>query len=147
MASAAAAPLTEEEARRQILANPGYYLDAFNCLKKLAARDIMDSPGYQSRRDHNIEALQAFAMPLKFMTWYYDNDPKSKCPIGQKGNDDDFTYDFTGFKNLKRVPAMELVQKRNDLTHAFKCGGRKKRSRTNRRSRIRRQKRRTSRRY
>jgi len=145
MASAsasAAPPSNEEDAIKLIKANPEHYIDAFNILKKQAARRIMGSQGY--KQDPSIEALESDFMPEKFMTWYYDNNPESECPIGKLKK-----LDFTGFKKQKLVSAMELVKSNNKLRPAttLSMGGRKKRSRTNRRSRIRRQKRRTSRRY
>lgn len=141
MASASSSPPSnEQEAIARIQNNPEHYLEAFNTLKKLAAARIMGSPGY--KQDPNIEALQSDAMPVEFMKWYYDNNPESECPIGKRRG-----LDFTGFKNKKLVTAMELVQRNNELKTSTTLGGRKKRSRTNRRSRIRRQKRRTSRRY
>ncbi len=139
--ASAAPPSNEEDAIKLINANPEHYLIAFNYLKKIAAAGIMRSQDY--KKDPSIETLQCEFMPVAFMTWYYDNNPESECPIGKKRKE----LNFTGFKNKKLVTAMELVKRNNELRHATTLGGRKKRSRTNRRSRIRRQKRRTSRRY
>jgi hypothetical protein len=152
MASAAPAPPSnEEEAIKLIKAKPKHYLDAFNILKKIAAKNILvtkEFETYTKGQQNAIKALQAFGMDAAFMIWYYDNNDTLVCPAARDG------YDFNIFKELKRVSAMgvsamELVKRNNELRPAtiLSMGGRKKRSRTNRRSRIRRQKRRTSRRY
>ena len=147
MASASAAPRNEEEeekAIKLITANPGHYLDAFNILKRTEAKKILlteEFEKYTNQEKNAIRDLQAYAMDVKFMSWYYGIGTTSKCPAVKDG------CDFNKFKELKPVSAMTLVTERNTKTHPFNLGGRKKRSRTNRRSRIRRQKRRTSRRY
>jgi hypothetical protein len=144
MASAAAAPRNEEEATTLINANPKHYLEAFNNLKKIAAGNILvtkEFGTYTEEQQNAIRDLQEYSMNEKFMIWYYDNSKTSVCPAVRVG------LNFNKFKELKPVSAMTLVTERNTKTHAFNLGGRKKRSRTNRRSRIRRQKRRTSRRY
>jgi hypothetical protein len=128
--------MDEETAKKTILEKPEIFSRAFSLLVKKIAQVITPA-------DANYEAYQelsSYEMPPDFMTWYYtdSNDPKFAK--------------FDMFRKLAdKISAMEVISMRRQIPvdpfSVSQKGGRKRCRRTQRRSRVRRQKRRTNRRH
>ena len=122
----------EAEAKATILANPARFSAAFSSLVRQIAELIgPDDDNYKAYQE-----LASYEMPPEFMVWYYNGTNVPKFTI------------YEMFRKKHKISAMDVIN-RCKIMHIdpfSRNGGRKMRSRTQMRSRVRRQKRRTNRR-
>jgi hypothetical protein len=112
-------------AEEVILKNPGIYSNAFSFLvRKIAERIGPGDANYAAYRE-----LSSYVMPPEFMTWYYT---RSDVPKFNK---------FLMFRDSHKISAEDVIKQKPKMVVDPFSGGRK------RRSRVRRQKRRTNRRH